>query len=77
VRDLILSDVVTHEPLRDDALEVRVRYRGVALGGTATPTPDGLRVRLDETAAGVAPGQTAALYRDGRLIAAGTIETGA
>ncbi len=76
VRDLILSDVVSHEPLRERALEVRVRYRGEAFGATATPIPDGLRVRLDETATGVAPGQTAALYRDGRLIAAGTIETG-
>jgi tRNA U34 2-thiouridine synthase MnmA/TrmU len=30
-------------------------------------------VELDDPADGVAPGQTAALYRDGRLVAAGTI----
>ena len=33
----------------------------------------GLGVALGEPADGVAPGQTAALYRDGRLVAAGTI----
>lgn len=75
VRDLILADVVAHEPLHDRTFDVRVRYRGEALGGTARPIPEGLRVTLDEAAVGVAPGQTAALYRDGRLVAAGTIDT--
>lgn len=57
-------------------LEVRVRYRGGALRGQARPTAHGLRVTLDDPADGVAPGQTAALYRDGRLIGAGIIFEG-
>lgn len=70
---LDLEDVVTHEPLHDGALEVRVRYGGGALRGRARPTSSGLAVELVDPAGGVAPGQTAALYRDGRLVAAGTI----
>ena len=54
-------------------LEVRVRYRGRALRGQAHPVADGLRVTLLDPADGVAPGQTAALYRDGRLVGAGVI----
>ena len=54
-------------------LDVRVRYRGRPLRGRAVATAGGLRVDLDEPADGVAPGQTAALYRDDRLVAAGTI----
>ena len=54
-------------------LDVRVRYRGRPLRGRAVATAAGLRVDLDEPADGVAPGQTAALYRDDRLVAAGTI----
>ncbi len=73
LRHLDLDDVITHEPLQDDALEVRVRYGGGALRGRARPTGAGLSVELVDPAAGVAPGQTAALYRDGRLVAAGTI----
>lgn len=70
---LDLDDVVTHEALQDDAFEVRVRYGGGALRGRARPTSSGLSVELVDPASGVAPGQTAALYRDGRLVAAGTI----
>ncbi len=73
LRRLELDDVVTHEPLQDAALDVRVRYGGGALRGRARPTSSGLSVELIDPAAGVAPGQTAALYRDGRLVAAGTI----
>ncbi len=62
-----------HGELGDDPVEVRVRYRGRPLRGRAAPDGDGLRVRLDDPADGVAPGQVAALYRGGRLLAAGTI----
>ncbi len=62
-----------HGALDDDVLDVRVRYRGRALRGRART--DGGRVHVDllDPADGVAPGQTAALYRRGRLVAAGTI----
>ncbi len=70
---LELDDVITHETLQETALEVRVRYGGGALRGRARPSSSGLSVELVDPASGVAPGQTAALYRDGRLVAAGTI----
>lgn len=70
---LHLGDVVVHEPLDGDPLDVRVRYRGRSLRGHARPTADGLTVTLVDAADGVAAGQTAALYRDGRLVGAGTI----
>jgi tRNA-uridine 2-sulfurtransferase len=77
---LRLESPVVHEELDAGGgpLEVRVRYRGGALSGRAAHGPDGaLEVALAEPARGVAaaPGQTAALYRDGRLVAAGTIAT--
>ncbi|MDH3225819.1 MAG: tRNA 2-thiouridine(34) synthase MnmA, partial [Thermoleophilia bacterium] len=60
--------------IHDGPLEVRVRYRGRPLRGLAAlRSGDALEVDLLEPALGVAPGQTAALYRDGRLVAAGTI----
>jgi tRNA-uridine 2-sulfurtransferase len=63
--------------LGDEPLDVRVRYRGRPLHGRAAVTGAGLSVALDDPADGVAPGQTAALYRDGRLVAAGTIAAAA
>ncbi len=75
--------LATHEVLLDPArtqgdpgdgpLDVRVRYRGRSLPGRAEAGEAGVRILLDEPADGVAPGQTAALYRHGRLVAAGTI----
>jgi tRNA-uridine 2-sulfurtransferase len=70
---LSLSPARVAGDLGDGPLDVRVRYRGRALRGRAAEVPGGLRVELDDPADGVAPGQTAALYRDGRLVAAGTI----
>jgi tRNA-specific 2-thiouridylase len=74
-RSLTLAPVRLHGRPEggDEPLEVRVRYRGQALRGRAAAVGQGLRVDLLDDADGVAPGQTAALYRDGRLVAAGTI----
>ena len=77
-RALRLERPVVHEELDGPPLEVRVRYRGGALRGRAALGRDGaLEVALAEPARGVAvaPGQTAVLYRGGRLVAAGTIAT--
>jgi len=68
-----LGDARIHGELGDGRLEVRLRYRGRPLRGHATGGAGGLRIALADAADGVAPGQTAALYRDGRLVAAGTI----
>lgn len=58
----------------DGPLDVRVRYRGRALiGRVRREGGDGAIVDLETPADGVAPGQTAALYRDGRLVGAGVI----
>jgi tRNA-uridine 2-sulfurtransferase len=62
--------------LTDDSagpLDVRVRYRGRSLRGTVRPSGEEGVVTLETPADGVAPGQTAALYRDGRLVGAGVI----
>ena len=71
---LRLSPASIFAPLTSGDLEVRVRYRGASLRGVAFEDPDGgLRVALTDPADGVAPGQTAALYHNDRLVAAGTI----
>lgn len=72
-RWLRLGDVILREPIGEEPLEVRIRYRGRALRGRARPARGGLDVALDDPAEAAAAGQTAALYRDGRLVAAGTI----
>lgn len=74
-RSLHLAPATVHDDI-EGPLEIRVRYRGRPLAGTVAPAgPDALRVELDEPADGVAPGQTAAAYRDGRLVATGRVTT--
>lgn len=68
-----LDPARVHGELGDDVLDVRVRYRGRALRGRARADAGRLHVDLLDPADGVAPGQTAAIYRRGRLVAAGTI----
>ena len=53
--------------------EVKLRYRSPAVGAEVTPEPGGFRVRLDESAYGVAPGQAAVLYEGDAVVGAGTI----
>ncbi|HET6690273.1 MAG TPA: tRNA methyl transferase PRC-barrel domain-containing protein, partial [Miltoncostaeaceae bacterium] len=72
-RTVDLGDARVHGRLGDGPLEVRLRYRGRPLRGRVVEGAPGVRIALDDPADGVAPGQTAALYRDGRLVAAGTI----
>ena len=68
-----LADVVVHEaPGR--AVDVRIRHHGRPLRGHLLITGDATgEVVLEDAAEAVAPGQTAALYDEGRLVAAGTI----
>src|ERR671925_327506 len=53
--------------------EVKLRYRSPAVPAEVTPEPGGFRVRLDEPAYGVAPGQAAVLYEGDAVVGAGTI----
>ena len=62
-----------HGDLGDGPLEVRLRYRGRPLEGRVSGGGGRVRIDLSDAADGVAPGQTAALYRGGRLVGAGTI----
>jgi tRNA-specific 2-thiouridylase len=48
-------------------VEAKLRYRSPAVGASVEPTARGFRLRLDEPAYGVAPGQAAVLY-DGDLV---------
>lgn len=71
---LSLESAVFHEVLDGSPVDVRVRYRGEPLRGVArTDAAGGVEIDLHEPASGVAHGQTAALYRQGRLVGAGTI----
>ena len=70
---LSLAPARIHDDI-DGPLEIRVRYRGRALPGRLDVADGGgIVVSLDEPADGVAPGQTAAAYREGRLVAAGRV----
>jgi tRNA-specific 2-thiouridylase len=53
--------------------EVKLRYRSPAVGATVEPTARGFRLRLDEPAYGVAPGQAAVLYDGDLVVGQGTI----
>ncbi|MBM3665727.1 MAG: tRNA 2-thiouridine(34) synthase MnmA [Actinobacteria bacterium] len=68
-----LGQLITHD-VPDRALDVRIRHHGRPLRGHLRITGDGTgEVVLEDAAEAVAPGQTAALYDEGRLVAAGTI----
>jgi tRNA-specific 2-thiouridylase len=53
--------------------QVKLRYRSPAVGAEVIPEPGGFRLRLDDTAYGVAPGQAAVLYDGDAVVGAGTI----
>jgi tRNA-specific 2-thiouridylase len=53
--------------------EVKLRYRSPAVPADVVAAADGFRLRLDEPAYGVAPGQAAVLYDRDVVIGAGTI----
>ncbi|MBM3634041.1 MAG: tRNA 2-thiouridine(34) synthase MnmA [Actinobacteria bacterium] len=68
-----LEQLIIHD-VPDRALDVRIRHHGRPLRGHLLVTGDGTgEVVLEDAAEAVAPGQTAALYDGGRLVAAGTI----
>jgi len=68
-----LAAMVVHAA-PDHALDVRIRHHGRLLRGHLLITGDATgEVVLEDAAEAVAPGQTAALYDEGRLVAAGTI----
>lgn len=70
---IALEQVIAHE-VPDHALDVRIRHHGRPLRGHLRMTGDATgEVVLEDAAEAVAPGQTAALYDEGRLVAAGTI----
>ncbi len=73
VHSVELDPARVHGELGPERLDVRLRYRGRPLQGRVRATAAGVRIDLEDPADGVAPGQTAALYRDGRLVGAGTI----
>jgi len=53
--------------------EVKLRYRSAALPASVEKTAAGFRLRLDEPAYGVAPGQAAVLYDGDLVVGQGTI----
>jgi tRNA-specific 2-thiouridylase len=53
--------------------EVKLRYRSEAAWAGVEQTAGGFRLRLDEPAFGVAPGQVAVLYDDDAVVGAGII----
>ena len=70
---IALGDMVVYRSAHD-ALDVRIRHHGRPLRGRLLMTGDATgELVLEDAAEAVAPGQTAALYDEGRLVAAGTI----
>jgi len=53
--------------------EVKLRYRSPAVDAEVTPEPGGFRLRLEQPAYGVAPGQAAVLYDGDAVVGSGTI----
>jgi tRNA-uridine 2-sulfurtransferase len=53
--------------------DVKVRYRSASVAAAVEKTAGGFRLRLDEPAHGVAPGQTAVLYEGDAVVGAGTV----
>ena len=53
--------------------EAKLRYRSPAVAASVEETESGFRLRLDEPAYGVAPGQAAVLYDGDAVVGAGTI----
>ena len=56
-----------------ERVEVKLRYRSPAVAASVEPTSRGFRLRLDESAYGVAPGQAAVLYDGDLVVGQGTI----
>jgi tRNA-specific 2-thiouridylase len=57
--------------------DAKLRYRSPALPADVEQTADGFRLRFDEPAYGVAPGQTAVVYEGDAVVASGTIASSA
>ena len=56
-----------------DRVEAKLRYRSAPVWATVRLDGDGFALDLDDPVTGVAPGQTAVLYRDDVVVGAGTI----
>lgn len=63
---------VPGEPL---PCEVKIRYRSRPVAATIEPLDaERFRIHFDQPCYGVAPGQAAVCYRDGRVLGGGWIE---
>jgi tRNA-specific 2-thiouridylase len=58
-------------------VDAKLRYRSPAVSAAVEPTRSGFRLRLDEPAYGVAPGQAAVLYDDDVVVGSGLITSAA
>jgi tRNA-uridine 2-sulfurtransferase len=56
-----------------ERVETKLRSRSPAVTATVEPLARGFRLRLDEPAYGVAPGQAAVLYEDDAVVGAGLV----
>jgi tRNA-uridine 2-sulfurtransferase len=60
-----------------ERVDAKLRYRSPAVAAAVDETESGFRLRLDEPAYGVAPGQAAVLYDGDAVVGAGTIASAA
>ena len=74
-RSLARRTVETRGRLHADVerVDAKLRYRSAALPASVEKTATGFRLRLDEPAYGVAPGQAAVLYDGDLVVGQGTI----
>ena len=72
VTDLVVGSPTWVGPVATGAVEVQVSAHGAAHPGRASPSPDLVRVGLDEPVRRVAPGQSVVLYRGDEVLGGGT-----
>jgi tRNA-specific 2-thiouridylase len=60
-----------------DRVTAKLRYRSPAVAATVEPTATGFRLRLDEPAYAVAPGQAAVLYEGEAVVGCGLVTSAA
>ena len=58
-----------------DRAEAKLRYRSPAVWAHVTPREGGFRLRLDEPASAIAPGQVAALYVRDAIVGSGVVSS--
>ncbi len=72
-RSVGAADAVWRLGTAEARVEVQTRYRMEPVPGTASRSPEGLSVALDEPVSGIAPGQAVVCYQGTRIVGGGVV----